>query len=51
MQYFALLPISKFTIPFRNYILYNRVTTIFFQTTVLENAIIGKTKLSLWFWL
>ena len=37
-----LLPISnlKFTIPFESHILYNRITNIFFQTTVLENAIL-----------
>ena len=41
-----LLPISnlKFTIPFESHILYNRITNIFFQTTVWENAIIGKSQ-------
>ena len=42
-----LLPISnlKFTIPFESHILYNRITNnIFFQTTILENAVIGKSQ-------
>ena len=45
MQYLiVLLPMSKLTIPFQNYTLYNRVTKIFFQTTVLEIAIIVTCK-------